>query len=78
MWCWRKLEQICPLDIREQVRGLNVSLGFGVSWAAPIQNIGAYGSEVCDVIESVYVYDVKRNLISISNKDCAFGYRTSV
>ena len=47
--------------------------------AAPIQNIGAYGSEVCDVIESVYVYDVERNLtISISNKDCAFGYRTSV
>ena len=47
--------------------------------AAPIQNIGAYGSEVCDVIESVYVYDVKRNLaISISNRDCAFGYRTSV
>ena len=47
--------------------------------AAPIQNIGAYGSEVCDVIESVNVYDVERNLtISISNKECAFGYRTSV
>ena len=47
--------------------------------AAPIQNIGAYGSEVCDVIESVYAYDVKRNLaVSISNKECAFGYRTSM
>ena len=47
--------------------------------AAPIQNIGAYGSEVCDVIESVNVYDVKRNLTtSVSNKDCDFGYRTSV
>ena len=47
--------------------------------AAPIQNIGAYGSEVCDVIESVYVYDVKRNLtVRISKKDCAFGYRTSM
>ena len=47
--------------------------------AAPIQNIGAYGSEVCDVIESVNVYDVKRNLtISVSNKDCDFGYRTSM
>ena len=46
--------------------------------AAPIQNIGAYGSEVCDVIESVNIYDVERNLIrSISNKDCDFGYRTS-
>ena len=47
--------------------------------AAPIQNIGAYGSEVCDVIESVYVYDINRELaLSISNKDCAFGYRTSM
>ena len=47
--------------------------------AAPIQNIGAYGSEVCEAIESVNVYDVERNLtISISNKDCDFGYRTSV
>ena len=47
--------------------------------AAPIQNIGAYGSEVCDVIDSVYAYDVTRQLtVSISNKDCAFGYRTSV
>jgi len=47
--------------------------------AAPVQNIGAYGSEVCDVIDSVYAYDVTRKLaVSISNKDCAFGYRTSM
>ena len=67
-------------SLENKFGGLECLAGIpGSVGAAPIQNIGAYGSEVCDVIESVYVYDVKRNLaISISNKDCAFGYRTSV
>ena len=66
--------------LENKFKGLECLAGIpGSVGAAPIQNIGAYGSEVCNVIESVYVYDVKQNLaISISNKDCAFGYRTSV
>lgn len=47
--------------------------------AAPIQNIGAYGQEVGDVIESVEV--VCRNtgaIESLSREACAFGYRESV
>ncbi len=66
--------------LENKLGGLECLAGIpGSVGAAPIQNIGAYGSEVCNVIESVYVYDVKRNLtLSISNKDCAFGYRTSM
>ena len=45
---------------------------------APIQNIGAYGHEVCEVIARVRTWDRKINGIkTFTNQDCEFGYRTS-
>lgn len=50
----------------------------GTAGAAPVNNIGAYGQEISDTLESVQVYDVKYNeFVDISNKDCGFGYRSS-
>ena len=47
--------------------------------ASPVQNIGAYGSEVKDVIEKVEVVDVENGERKIfSKKECEFGYRESV
>lgn len=47
--------------------------------AAPLQNIGAYGHEVGQVLTAVRVFDrVKRSYVSFSRGDCGFGYRTSV
>jgi len=46
---------------------------------APIQNIGAYGVEVKDVIEAVHVIDVETLKTSnFKNEDCNFGYRDSI
>ena len=51
----------------------------GTVGAGPIQNIGAYGSEVKDTILEVEVFDVTNNqIISISNNNCKFGYRDSI
>lgn len=51
----------------------------GTVGGAPIQNIGAYGSEVSNVIESVLVYDTaKKDFETLSNSDCKFSYRDSV
>ena len=51
----------------------------GMVGAAPIQNIGAYGSEVKDVLLSVRVYDTaKRCFVELSNGECNFSYRDSV
>ncbi|MCX6754349.1 MAG: UDP-N-acetylmuramate dehydrogenase [Candidatus Nomurabacteria bacterium] len=51
----------------------------GTVGAGPVQNIGAYGSEVKDTLVEVEVYDIKNNTIStISNEDCKFGYRDSI
>jgi len=47
--------------------------------ATPIQNIGAYGVEAKDVIESVYFYNLEeKNHKIISNEFCDFSYRNSI
>ena len=44
----------------------------------PIQNVGAYGQEVADVIVSVTVVDRRSNeVMTISAADCGFSYRQS-
>jgi UDP-N-acetylmuramate dehydrogenase len=51
----------------------------GTVGAGPVQNIGAYGSEVKDTILNVEVFDIKSgNIKNISNSECKFGYRDSV
>ena len=57
----------------------NLSFIPGTVGAAPVQNIGAYGSEVKDTIEWVEVYNSKTKKIEkISNIECHFAYRDSV
>ena len=57
----------------------NLALIPGTVGAAPIQNIGAYGIEVCSFIESVSYFDLKTGIIhSINNGNCNFGYRDSI
>lgn len=55
-----------------------LSLVPGTTGATPVQNVGAYGQDVSQTITSVKVYDTTdKSFKSISNDDCAFGYRTS-
>ena len=57
----------------------NLSLIPGTVGAAPMQNIGAYGVEVGEFIESVQVYDRQLETFStIFAKDCDFSYRHSI
>ena len=47
--------------------------------AAPVQNIGAYGSEIKDVLISLEAFDlVSGKVITFTNAECNFGYRTSI
>ena len=51
----------------------------GTVGAGPVQNIGAYGSEVKDTLLEVEVYEITTGKIfNIPNKDCKFGYRDSI
>lgn len=51
----------------------------GTVGASPVQNIGAYGSEVKDTIEWVEIYEIATGKIQkMSNLECQFNYRDSI
>lgn len=57
----------------------NLSLIPGCVGASPVQNIGAYGSEVKDTIVSVEYVDIKTcEVNTLNTDDCKFGYRDSI
>ena len=57
----------------------NLSLIPGTVGAAPVQNIGAYGVEVKDVIHRVRCFDLNTNdFVELSRDDCRFAYRESL
>ena len=57
----------------------NLALIPGLVGASPVQNIGAYGVEVGEFIESVQVYDrFEKTTQDIFAEDCQFAYRDSI
>lgn len=57
----------------------NLSLIPGNVGTCPIQNIGAYGVEVKDVITQVEALEIKTGkLVVFSAEECQFGYRNSI
>jgi UDP-N-acetylmuramate dehydrogenase len=75
--CW---DDIVEESVRRGLWGLeNLSLIPGTAGAAPVQNIGAYGMELCDVFVSARVYDTEKDVfLDIPKDKCFFGYRDSL
>ena len=65
---------------RAGYRGIeNLALIPGTAGAAPVQNIGAYGVELRDCLESVTALDCATGeLVTLSNAECRFAYRDSL
>ena len=58
----------------ENLIGIPGSVG-----AAPVQNIGAYGSQISDFIKSINVFDLQeKSFKNLSKEECEFGYRSSI
>ncbi len=73
-------DKIVAKAVTKNLSGIeNLSLIPGTVGGAIYQNIGAYGAEIKDVIESVDVFDIKlKKVKTLSNLSCRFSYRTSI
>jgi UDP-N-acetylmuramate dehydrogenase len=57
----------------------NLALIPGLAGAAPVQNIGAYGRDISEFIDSVEVYDLEQQQVRcLSSAECKFSYRSSI
>ncbi|MBQ9451394.1 MAG: UDP-N-acetylmuramate dehydrogenase [Bacteroidales bacterium] len=57
----------------------NLSLIPGEVGAAAVQNIGAYGVEVKDILSGVVAFDLQeRKKVKFSREECRYGYRDSL
>ncbi|MFA6272877.1 MAG: UDP-N-acetylmuramate dehydrogenase [Candidatus Paceibacterota bacterium] len=72
-------DDLVRLTVEKNFQGLeNLSLIPGTVGAAPVQNIGAYDSEVASAISFVEVFDQQTSKVKVLNKkDCRFSYRNS-
>jgi UDP-N-acetylmuramate dehydrogenase len=51
----------------------------GTAGAAPVQNVGAYGQEIADTLQSLEAYDsLTDKLVHLTSADCGFSYRHSI
>jgi UDP-N-acetylmuramate dehydrogenase len=73
-------DDVVQLAVAEGLAGIECLSGVpGSAGATPIQNVGAYGQEVADVITSVRVLDRSSGSIrDMGAPDCGFAYRTSL
>ena len=74
---WHQLVTDC---IERGINGLeNLALIPGVVGSAPVQNIGAYGSEFKDFCESVEYLDLHSGeFFTLTAEQCCFAYRDSI
>ena len=74
---WDEFVRFC---VERNLQGVECLSGIpGTIGGTPVQNVGAYGQEVSETIDSVRVLKRKGGKISeMSNADCGFAYRTSI
>jgi UDP-N-acetylmuramate dehydrogenase len=73
-------DDVVAATVAEGLAGLEPLSGIpGRTGATPIQNVGAYGREVAEVITQVRVHDRQEDQTRIiPNECCEFAYRTSL
>ncbi len=73
-------DDFCAWAAKEGLWGVeNLSYIPGEVGASAVQNIGAYGVEVKDVIRTVYCYDtVEEEFVKFDVSECDYGYRHSI
>jgi len=73
-------DKFVGLVVAHKIAGLECLSGIpGLVGGTPVQNVGAYGQEVANTIESVLALDLHDGQIhELCNQACGFSYRTSL
>ena len=73
-------DDFCDWAAQQNLWGVeNLSYIPGEVGASAVQNIGAYGVEVKDVIRKVYCYDTQEEeFVHFDVEECGYGYRDSI
>jgi UDP-N-acetylmuramate dehydrogenase len=73
-------DEVVRASLAEGLAGLECLSGIpGSAGGTPIQNVGAYGHEVAEVLQAVPVYDrVADEVFDASPEQCQLGFRTSL
>jgi len=79
-WGGMVMDDLVAWSLEQGLYGLeNLTAIPGTVGASVVQNVGAYGVEAKDVVESVEVYDLHEGrFYTFSNADCRFAYRDSI
>ena len=73
-------DDLVAMTVEQGLQGFECLSGIpGSTGATPIQNVGAYGQEVAETVESVRVLDrASGQITALSAAECGFTYRSSI
>lgn len=73
-------DEVVAFAVERELAGIEaLSYIPGTSGATPVQNVGAYGVEIRDVLVSLRAFDIeKKEFVVLQNNECKFGYRDSL
>lgn len=73
-------DEVVAIAVSQGLSGMEALSAIpGTVGATPVQNVGAYGTETMDILESLRAYDVyEKKFVTFSNAECKFSYRDSI
>jgi UDP-N-acetylmuramate dehydrogenase len=72
-------DQFVERTVQDNCAGIECLAGIpGTVGGTPVQNVGAYGQEVCSSIDRVRAYDLEaEDFVEFNAEECGFSYRRS-
>lgn len=73
-------DSVVKHTVELKLSGIEAMSGIpGTAGATPIQNVGAYGQEIADTLQSLTAYDSTHDkIVTLAADDCGFTYRNSI
>ncbi|MDB5254105.1 MAG: murB, partial [Parcubacteria group bacterium] len=73
-------DECVAMSVREGLSGIEALSAIpGTIGATPVQNVGAYGTDISKTFVSLEAYDTESlTRVTLNETDCGFGYRDSV